>query len=144
MNIYENITINTDGGSRGNPGPSAIGVYISSKEEKVAEFSEYIGTTTNNVAEYTAVIKALEYLLAKNIRSYQINFILDSELIVKQINGQYKIKQPHLQQLNLQVKNLLSNLKSNSQTEQITFNHVLREKNKEADYLVNFCLDSQN
>ena len=107
MNVYEKLTINTDGGSRGNPGHSAIGVYISANEEKVAEISEYIGITTNNVAEYTAVIKALEYLVDQKIQSPQIDFILDSELVVKQIRGLYKIKQPHLQDLNSKIKNLI-------------------------------------
>ena len=144
MSVYEKLTINTDGGSRGNPGKSAIGIYISTDEEKVAEISEYIGITTNNVAEYTAVIRSLEYLVAQNIRSSKIDFILDSELVVKQIKGIYKIKQPHLQDLNTKIKSLIKQLYSNSQIKELNFNHVLREKNKQADALVNSCLDSQN
>ena len=144
MDVYEKLTINTDGGSRGNPGHSAIGVYISANEEKVAEISEYIGITTNNVAEYTAVIRSLEYLVDQKIQSPQIDFILDSELVVKQIKGLYKIKQPHLQDLNTKIKNLIKQLYANSQIKKINFNHVLREKNKQADALVNNCLDSQN
>ena len=143
MNVYEKLVINTDGGSRGNPGPSAVGVYISTKDKKIAELSDYIGITTNNVAEYTAVIKALEYLINQNIQSTQIDFVLDSELVVKQIKGLYKIKQPHLQDLNFKIKNLIKQLYTNSQTKEINFNHVLREKNKVADLLVNSCLDSQ-
>lgn len=143
MSVYEKLTINTDGGSRGNPGPSAVGISMSVNQEKIAELSEYIGVTTNNVAEYTAVIKALEYLINQNIQSAQIDFVLDSELVVKQIKGLYKIKQPHLQDLNFKIKNLIKQLYTNSQTEEIKFNHVLREKNKAADLLVNSCLDSQ-
>ncbi len=143
MNIYEKLVINTDGGSRGNPGPSAVGISMSVNEEKVAELSEYIGVTTNNVAEYTAVIKALEYLVEQKIQSSQIDFVLDSELVVKQIKGLYKIKQPHLQDLFLTIKNLIKQLYTNSQIKEISFNHVLREKNKVADHLVNTCLDSQ-
>lgn len=144
MSVYEKLTINTDGGSRGNPGKSAIGIYISANEEKVTEISEYIGITTNNVAEYTAVIRSLEYLVDQNIQSSKIDFVLDSELVVKQIKGLYKIKQPHLQDLNIKIKNLIKQLYSNSQIKEINFSHVLREKNKQADALVNSCLDSQN
>ncbi len=143
MNVYEKLVINTDGGSRGNPGPSAVGISMSVNQEKIAELSDYIGITTNNVAEYTAVIKALEYLINQNIQSTQIDFVLDSELVVKQIKGLYKIKQPHLQDLNFKIKNLIKLLYTNSQTKEINFNHVLREKNKAADLLVNSCLDSQ-
>ena len=143
MNIYEKLVINTDGGSRGNPGPSAVGISMSVNEEKVTELSEYIGVTTNNVAEYTAVIKALEYLVEQKIQSSQIDFVLDSELVVKQIKGLYKIKQTHLQDLFLTIKNLIKQLYTNSQIKEISFNHVLREKNKVADHLVNTCLDSQ-
>lgn len=143
MNSFTEITINTDGGSRGNPGPSAIGVVIKSKDQKIVELAEYLGITTNNVAEYTAVIKALEYLIDKKITTNQLTFVLDSELVVKQIKGLYKVKLPHLQELNQKIKKLISEIQSINQSIKISFDHVLREKNKDADRLVNSCLDSQ-
>lgn len=142
MNIYDKIQINTDGGSRGNPGPSAIGVYITHNNQEVFSFSKYLGLTTNNVAEYTAVIEALKYLVENEIKTGEINFVLDSELVVKQINGLYKIKQNHLAELFNQIKKLVSQLIKDNKVKLVSFNHVLREKNKEADGLVNLCLDS--
>jgi len=130
------LTINTDGGARGNPGPAAIGVIAKVENETVFQLSEYIGETTNNVAEYTAVIRTLEYLKEKDISAQNINFILDSELVVKQLVGVYKIKQPHLQQLALKVHTLIATLKT-----QINFSNVRRELNKQADALANLALD---
>lgn len=143
MNAYSEITINTDGGSRGNPGPSAIGIVIKTGEQKIAEISEYLGITTNNVAEYTAVIKALDYLTINHITADSLLFVLDSELVVKQIKGLYKVKLPHLQELNLKIKKQILTLTTGNKIKKISFVHVLREKNKEADTLVNSCLDSQ-
>lgn len=144
MSDFKEITINTDGGSRGNPGPSAIGVVIKSENQTIGEISEYLGVTTNNVAEYSAVLKALEYLDQNKIKAEKIIFILDSELVVKQINGLYKVKLPHLQELNQKVKSQISMLITQNQIQKFAFVNVLREKNKEADALVNSCLDSQN
>ncbi len=143
MKSFQSLTINTDGGSRGNPGPSAIGVVCLSDTEQVFQLSEYIGITTNNVAEYTAVLKSLEYLIANEISASNVSFFLDSELIVKQLQGLYKIKQPHLQELNSLVKQKIEILKNKNSLREISFTHVLREKNKEADHLVNLSLDSQ-
>ncbi|OGD83734.1 hypothetical protein A2572_00740 [Candidatus Collierbacteria bacterium RIFOXYD1_FULL_40_9] len=143
MSDFSEITINTDGGSRGNPGPSAIGVILKSGNQKIGEISEYLGITTNNVAEYTAVIKALDYLVQNKIMADHLLFVLDSELVVKQINGLYKVKLPHLRELNQKIKNQISNLILQKQIQKVTFVNVLREKNKEADALVNSCLDSQ-
>ena len=139
---YEEITINTDGGSRGNPGPAAIGVYASVNNEEIFTISERIGETTNNVAEYTAVIKALEKIIDNKIVSNKIKFILDSELIVKQITGKYKVKLPHLQELKKNVVDLVKKGREEKIINLMTFTHVLREKNKEADKLVNMALDS--
>ena len=142
MTNYQTLQINTDGGSRGNPGPSAIGVAATSDNTEIFTISKYIGVTTNNVSEYTAVIEALNYLAQNKISAKNIKFILDSELIVKQINGIYKIKQPHLLELNTKIKTSINNLLLSKQIEYITFEHVLRENNKEADRLVNIALDS--
>ncbi len=137
------LEINTDGGSRGNPGPAAIGVVAKSGNEVIFTLSEKIGETTNNVAEYTAVLRALETLGVKKIFAEKIRFILDSELIVKQITGTYKVKQPHLQELRRQIIDLITLLRQNSQIKLLSFVNVLRDKNKEADKLVNLALDSQ-
>jgi ribonuclease HI len=91
--------IHTDGGARGNPGNAAIGIIIKKDALLVTEFGMYIGQTTNNVAEYTAVKEALTYLLKTNQERGVIQFFLDSELVVKQLTGVYKIKDIHLQKL---------------------------------------------
>lgn len=137
----ELLEINTDGGSRGNPGPAAIGVVASSGGKKVFTLSERIGETTNNVAEYTAVLRALEHLESAEIFADNTRFILDSELIVKQIVGIYKVKQPHLQLLRQQTIDLIKKLRANGQIKHLSFVNVLRDQNKAADKLVNLALD---
>lgn len=130
------IIINTDGGSRGNPGPAGTGVII--KDESGAIIftqGKYIGETTNNVAEYKALIFALE--AAKSLQATALEIRMDSELIVKQMNGQYKIKEPTLQGLADVVRGLLKNF------ETYTFTHVRREFNKEADAAVNEAIDNK-
>lgn len=128
------LIINTDGGSRGNPGPAAIGVVIGSRK-----YGEYIGETTNNVAEYKALIFALKKtkaLLGKTkSRTTNLEINLDSELLVKQLDGRYKILDIDLQPLFIEVWNLKQDFKTTE------FKHVPREKNKEADKLVNVALD---
>ena len=104
---YDLLEINTDGGSRGNPGSAGIGVYAASDGKKVFTLSETIGETTNNVAEYTAVIRSLETLQEKEIYTERLKYILDSELIVRQILGKYKVKQPHLQLLRQRIVELV-------------------------------------
>lgn len=138
---FELLEIKTDGGSRGNPGPAGIGVYATSSGKKIFTLSETIGETTNNVAEYTAVIRSLETLLEKNIFTHKLKYILDSELIVRQITGKYKVKLPHLKVLRQQVADLVKILRDNNQIELMTFVTVPREQNKEADKLVNEALD---
>ena len=138
--MNDSIIINTDGGSRGNPGKAAIGIIIWDKDHKVIEkYKEKIGITTNNVAEYKALIKALELILKiKDIEnSYEIKVFMDSELIVKQLNGVYKVKQNHLIPLFNSVKKLDSKFKK------INYSHVKREDKyqQEADKLVNEALD---
>ncbi len=139
------IFINTDGGSRGNPGPAGIGIVFFDDHEKVIHtYKEFIGTATNNEAEYSAIVKALQ-IIAKsdwfrenNGDGGKITCRLDSKLVVEQINGNYKIKQPHIQEFISQIREILGefNLK-------IIFVHIPREENKAADKLVNEALDSE-
>ncbi len=128
------LIVNTDGGARGNPGPAGIGVVVrDSNGMVVSEHKEYIGETTNNVAEYKALILALHECQKLGADQLQIN--MDSELIVKQMKGLYKIKEPTLKLLAADVFKLLNNFKP------YTFTHVRREFNKEADRLVNQAID---
>lgn len=130
------INVWTDGGARGNPGPAGIGVVIEDHEgELIFEFGKKIGNSTNNTAEYTAVIEALKYL-NKNCRPYDASFFLDSELVTKQINGEYRVKEPKLKELYLIVKKEI--FESNAT---IGFSHIRREENKRADELYNLALD---
>lgn len=140
---YPEIIINTDGGARGNPGPAAIGIVAKTHTGEILfELSEYLGVQTNNVAEYTAVIHALNHLKEHALSTEKITFILDSELIVRQILGQYRVKEPHLQVLNQKVKELILDLKKDGGLKTINFLNVLRANNKRADQLVNQALDS--
>lgn len=128
------IILHSDGGARGNPGPAGIGSILTSEDgEVLAEISEYIGVSTNNQAEYKALIAGLEKALALKAKTVQC--FLDSELIVKQVKREYKVKNKELAPLFLQVYNLLIQFKS------YTIEHVLREKNKEADKLANEAMD---
>lgn len=125
----------TDGGSRGNPGPSAGGWVVYEDKTIIAQGSEYFGVGTNNQAEYKAVIAALEWIKS-NLKVNKIVFYLDSELVVKQLNGVYKIKDSTLQNLAGQIKKLKVLYSAN-----IVFKAVPRELNKIADQLVNIKLD---
>ena len=138
----KNIIIYTDGGSRGNPGPSAAGVVIcNEKGETMKKYSEYIGNATNNEAEYRAVIFALKKVKAllgkKNIETAEIEIRSDSELLVRQLNGEYKILDSKIQPLFLEIWNLRIDFGK------IKFSLIPRERNKDADRLVNEELDSQ-
>lgn len=129
----QKLIINTDGGSRGNPGPAGIGVVISNENgEIVARYKEYIGEGTNNIAEYRALILALTKL--KDFDCTEAECRLDSELVVKQLHGHYKVKDAKMKELNAQVQELMF-------FRPIKFVHVRRELNKEADALVNEALD---
>jgi len=138
---YALIDIHTDGGSRGNPGPSGIGAYATSGDDLVFTLSEKIGEATNNVAEYTAVFRALETIKERELTSDKLRFILDSELIVRQITGIYKVKQPHLLELRFQIVSLINLLKEQKIINNLSFMTVPRELNKDADRLVNEALD---
>lgn len=130
------IIIYTDGGSRGNPGPSAIGAVIGDKN-----YSQYLGEATNNQAEYQAVVFALKktkQLFGKKFcESAEIEIRMDSELAVKQLSGQYKIQDKKLQDLFFEIWNLKPEFKS------VSFVHIPREKNKIADSLVNRALNKE-
>ena len=125
---------NIDGGSRGNPGPAAYGVVIrNARGEVVARLKKYIGRTTNNVAEYYGLIAALDYAQSNNVRALHIES--DSELLVKQMRGQYKVKSADLQPLFERAKKMSQALAS------FRINHVYREQNREADALANEAMD---
>jgi len=129
------LIINTDGGARGNPGPAGIGVVIRDEQGSIlAERNQYIGEATNNCAEYKALILAL--LAARDLGADHIQINMDSELIVRQMQGKYKIKEPSLKVLAAEVLGLTNNFK------QVIFHHVPREQNKEADKLVNKAIDA--
>ena len=128
------LIIYTDGGARGNPGPAGIGAAIyNDQKELVAELSEYLGETTNNQAEYRAVIAALKK--AAEIKADELDFYLDSELVVRQLNREYKVKNKDLAPLFLQIHNLVLAFKK------VSFTHVRREDNKRADMLANRAMD---
>ncbi|MBI4252873.1 ribonuclease HI family protein [Candidatus Uhrbacteria bacterium] len=129
----DHITTYTDGGARGNPGPAALGAVVIDADGKKHKIKKYIGSATNNVAEYQALIAALER--AHHLGARHVTCYLDSELIVKQMNREYRVKDPTLGQLFLKVWNIASRFSS------ISFHHIRREKNKEADTLVNEALD---
>jgi len=136
------IIIYTDGGSRGNPGPAAFGVVICDETGKVLkEYGETIGVRTNNEAEYEAVVfglKKVKALYGKSaLKSSEVEVRSDSELLIKQMNGKFKVLEPKIQELFLKLWNLKIDF------DKIKFTSVEREKNKEADRLVNEALDSQ-
>jgi ribonuclease HI len=123
----------TDGGARGNPGPSGIGGILYKNDKILDSFSEYIGEGTNNQAEYTAILRGIELALKYNIDI--LVCYLDSELVVKQLKREYKVKNKELGKIFIKIYNLTLKFKK------ITFHHIKREKNKEADALVNKALD---
>lgn len=128
------LIIHIDGGARGNPGPAAIGVVIGNKS-----YQERIGKTTNNVAEYKAAIFALKkakQLLGKEKSKSEVEVRTDSELLYKQLNGLYKIKNKELQPLFIELWNLKQDFK------EVSFNLINRAGNREADKLVNQALDT--
>ena len=130
------IVANTDGGARGNPGPAAYGVVIrNSKGEILAELTEYLGLQTNNYAEYSGLLAALEYAVREQCPSVKI--YSDSELLVRQMQGRYKVNNPGLQPLFSRAQSLVRKLQF------FHIEHVLRERNKEADRLVNKTLDER-
>lgn len=136
-----NLKIYSDGGARGNPGHAGIGFLIFEGSSLVFAYQKYIGQTTNNVAEYSAVYEALNYLNLQQKNTQNISLYLDSELVVKQLSGIYKIKKPHLIVLCQKVQQLIFQLQKQG-LKKISFYHIPREENKQADYLVNQAIDS--
>ena len=133
--MNKHIIAYTDGGARGNPGPAGVGavLYSEDEKEKLAEISEYIGEATNNVAEYTALLMALQK--AQELGAETVHCLLDSELVVKQMNQEYKVRDEHLAKLFVRIWNLRQHFQN------VSFEHIRREKNKEADKLANDAMD---
>src|SRR5580704_13161589 len=128
------LVAHSDGGARGNPGPAGYGVVVQDESgRKVAELSEYLGHQTNNFAEYQGLIAALEYALEHGPRALKL--ISDSELLVRQIQGVYKVKNATLKDLHARAKELIAKL------EWFSIGHALREHNQEADRLANEAMD---
>jgi ribonuclease HI len=133
-NSGESIVAYCDGGSRGNPGPAGFGVYIQDSAGKVlGELSEFLGTHTNNFAEYSALLAALEFAISNSHKSLRV--VSDSELMVKQIKGQYRVNSPELRPLYEEAKRRIGRL------DHFQIQHVLREKNRHADRLANVAMD---
>lgn len=132
------LTIYTDGASRGNPGKASYGYLIKdSNGEVLKKKGEYIGLTTNNVAEYTAVLESLRAAKAFTEKeSVSLDFYMDSKLVVEQLSGRYKIKNFNLSRIIVQIKDLLQFFKK------VEFTHIPRNLNFEADGLANIALDS--
>ncbi|OGV91241.1 hypothetical protein A2783_01635 [Microgenomates group bacterium RIFCSPHIGHO2_01_FULL_45_11] len=139
-----NLSVYCDGGARGNPGPAAAGVVVEKDGQTLIRFGKLIGHATNNVAEYQAVIAALNWLktyFSSNslpVRPQPIVFYLDSSLLVNQLIGNYKIKKPHLKALAAEIFKLLELLKLTAE-----FHHIPRSQNTQADSLVNEALDQK-
>lgn len=132
------LNVFTDGASSGNPGPAGIGVVINdSNNNKIISDYEPIGEATNNVAEYKAIIKSVKLLRTLNFEFDEVNFFSDSELIVKQITGEYKVKNKDLLELNLEFRKNINNLKK-----KFHIKYIPREKNKEADKLSKLAVKS--
>ena len=126
-------TANIDGGSRGNPGPAAYGVHIEQADGTIVELKEFIGTTTNNVAEYNGLLAALRWAAEHGVTPLLVRS--DSELLVKQLRGEYRVKNPGLQPLYEEARSLIRRIG------RVTFEHVRREFNKDADRLANEAMD---
>lgn len=134
------ISIFTDGGARGNPGPAALGVYIEDENKnELARIGKRLGEATNNVAEYSAIVEgfswALENKQRQNIES--VNFYMDSQLAYCQLSGLYKVKNAKIRELFFEIRQKEAELKL-----PVSYNHIPREKNKKADLMVNLALDN--
>jgi ribonuclease HI len=128
------LTVNVDGGARGNPGPAAVGVVVRDGDgEVVLERGEKIGRATNNVAEYKALLLGIE--LAGELGASELDLVGDSELVVRQVEGRYKVKDATMKELHAEVKRALAGFDAWG------IRHVRREHNADADRLVNQALD---
>lgn len=141
MNNEPILKIYCDGGARGNPGPGAAAFVVEKDGRVVYKESKFLGTITNNIAEYTAVIQGLKWLGKNQLERYTENifFILDSELVAKQLSGNFKVKNENLRNLFFTVKSLEKKISRN-----IFYRSVSRTKNKLADFLVNKTLDENS
>ncbi len=129
------LTIYTDGASRNNPGEAGAGVVVKKTGEQIEGIARYLGTTTNNIAEYSAAIIGLEYAVGTGASS--VKLFADSELLVKQINGQYRVKNEGLKPLHAKVKELIARIG------RVEVQYIPRERNKEADALANKAIDEK-
>ena len=129
------LTIYTDGASRNNPGEAGAGVLILRGNNPVGRLARYLGRTTNNIAEYSAAIMGLEY--AVQAGASRVTLLADSELLVKQLNGEYKVKNAGLKPLHAKAKELIAKIGS------VAVQYIPREKNKEADALANKAIDEK-
>ena len=129
------LTLFTDGASRNNPGESGAGIFIMRDGARLEGIARYLGTTTNNIAEYTAAIIALEHAVKLGASSVRLH--ADSELMVKQLNGQYKVKNEGLKPLYMKAKDLIAKIGS------VEVKYIPREQNKEADALANKAIDEK-
>ena len=133
---YEKLRIFADGGARGNPGPAACGVIIKDTDGKIiSKHSNYLGEATNNQAEYSGILLGLTE--AKKISKGEVNFYLDSELAVNQLSQNFKVKNLQIQSLFVKIWNLSVSFKK------VSYHHISRDMNKEADRLVNQELDKR-
>lgn len=132
----DKVVIFTDGGARNNPGPAGAGVVIINGDKKIAEVKKYLGERTNNWAEYEALALALQEAKKRGLSSREIEVRMDSELIVRQLNDEYQVKEETLWPQYMKVHNLTV-----AHFPHITFVHVPREENKDADRLVNEAID---
>ncbi len=128
------LIIHTDGACFGNPGPMGVGVVAYKGAKVVHTISEYIGKGTNSIAEYTAVLRALEY--AKELGESEVEIRSDSELVIKQMNGEYKVKAPHLKELKRKIDSIRNGM-------EVKFRWVPREQNTAADELSKDAIESQ-
>ena len=130
------VTVNIDGGARGNPGPAGYGAnFKDAAGKKIGELSRYLGIRTNNYAEYSGLIAALEYALSQGYKALRV--FSDSELMVRQINGVYRVKSPELRELYEKARALIRKL------ELFRIEHVRREFNRDADRLANRAMDEE-
>lgn len=137
LNLIMKLKIFTDGGARGNPGPAASGVVVQNEKGAVlSAFGEYLGEQTNNFAEYSALIAGLK--MAKKLEATEVECYLDSELVVKQMRQEYKVREPGLQKLFVHAFN------EATQFNKVHYIHIPREKNRAADEQVNKILDRIN
>jgi probable phosphoglycerate mutase len=127
---------NVDGGSRGNPGPAGYGVRIQREDGTIVELKQSLGVATNNVAEYSGLLAALRWAIEHGVRSLHVR--ADSELVVKQMKGIYRVKNPGLQSLYEEARSLVRKIGD------VTFEHVRRELNKDADRLANEAMDASS